>query len=246
VTNERRVLKTSVRMEHRYCIRLPGGRGTENARLAVNVKSRFSTDKDQEMLLYLDDRMEPWGRIPHWERGEIRAGKIVNFSRQIHNESLKKFTFKSVDGRYEDQREVFIENEDCEKVLQWFCSAWGEADTTGKVQVVVETVGAGVTDDIGYRLTAVPTPSNVSNERLYYVKASSIIRVAIRNLSTDTMSFTPVYRPSGLEPDTDPTVSLSAGAEARLCRIHVDCNFDWSLENPQGAIMPKLTFEIQA
>jgi hypothetical protein len=237
------VFKTSVRMEHRYCI--PVSRGEPRpAGLAINVRSRFSTDKDQAMLLYLDDNLEAWGRIPHWERGEVRAGKIVNCRREIYNERLEKFTFKSLDGRYEDQREVLVENDDCEKVLQWFCNAWGEADATGKLQVVVETVGTGVTDDIGYRVTAVPTP--VSDERRYRVKADSMIRVAIRNLSHETISFTPVYRASGAEPDPEAEVSLPAGAEASLCSILVDCDFEWSLENARGVAMPRLVFEMEA
>jgi hypothetical protein len=230
-------------MAYRVQIRPPGGLTTENGRLAINVKSSFKTHRDQEMLLYLDEKMEPWGRVPHWDRGEIRAGKIVNFRHAIYNESLYKFTFKSLDGRDEDQREVFIENGDCEKVLQWFRDAWGEVDATGKVQVVVETVGAGVTHDIGYRLMAVPTPSNVSNERLYKVKVNSMIRVAIRNLSNNTISFTPVYRASGSKPDPESDVSLSAGAEDLLCPIQVDSDFEWSLENSRGD-MPKLIFQM--
>jgi hypothetical protein len=77
------LLKTSVRMEYRYCIRLPGGRGTENARLAVNVKSRFSTDKDQEMLLYLVHRFLRVPQSPHASQLEkMTSSCLQNFQIQ--------------------------------------------------------------------------------------------------------------------------------------------------------------------
>ena len=181
---------------------------------------------------------------------EITAEKIVNCSRRMHKESFYKFTFKSGEGKHESQHEVLIENKDCEKVLQWFCNAWGEVDITGKMQVVVEIVGTDLRDDIGYRLMAMSTQSDVSNERRYYVKVKSIIRVSIRNLSNETISFTPVYHPSSLqeEPDEepDPRVSLPKGIETKLSRIQVDCNFEWSLEDSNGVMMPKLIFETGA
>ena len=223
---------------------------TENGRLVIICKSRSNTDKDREMVLYLDDKKEPWGQIPHGDRALIKREKIVNCSRLIHNESLYKFTFKSGEGKHESQHEVLIENKDCEKVLQWFCNAWGEMDITGKMQVVVEIVGTDLRDDIGYRLMAMSTQSDVSNERRYHVKVKSIIRVSIRNLSNETISFTPVYHPSSLqeEPDEepDPRVSLPKGIETKLSRIQVDCNFEWSPEHSNGVMMPKLIFEIGA
>jgi hypothetical protein len=215
-----------------------------NKRLEINCKP-CGLGQDQCMVLYLDDKNEPWGRIPHWERGEVRAAKIVNCRRTPHARGLWKFTFKSVEARREHQREVLIDARDCERVLQWFCNAWGEVDKTGKMQVSVETVGM-YGDDIGYRLLATSPPSTVSNECRYYVKANSMIRVAIRNLSNESISFTPVYRASGLEPDPDPNVTLSEGAEALLSMIQVDCDFAWSLENSGGVPLPKLVFEIEA
>ena len=243
------VYTNSGRMDYykRYHVRL---QGTENERLAINCKSLSITNKDQEMVLYLDDKKEPWGQIPKWDRAEITAEKIVNCSRRMHNESFYKFTFKSGEGKHESQHEVLIENKDCEKVLQWFCNAWGEVDITGKMQVVVETVGMGVPDDIGYRLIAMSTQSDVSNERRYYVKVKSIIRVSIRNLSNETISFTPVYHPSSLqeEPDEEPEphISLPKGVEDSLCKVQVDCNFEWSLEHSDRVMMPKLIFETGA
>ncbi len=90
---------------------------TENGRLAINCKSRSNTDRDREMVLYLDDKKEPWGQIPHWDRALINREKIVNCRSGIYNNSLYKFTFKSSKGIDENQHEVLIENKDCEKVL---------------------------------------------------------------------------------------------------------------------------------
>jgi hypothetical protein len=54
------VYTNSGRMDYykRYHVRL---QGTENERLAINCKSLSITNKDQEMVLYLDDKKEPWG-----------------------------------------------------------------------------------------------------------------------------------------------------------------------------------------
>ena len=159
-----------------YCIRYPqGGAATENSTLIINCKSSYKSNKDKDLVFRLNNEMEPCAKKPNWDRAAIRAEeKVLSFSRKVHSPSRKRNDF--------------------ENFLQWFCNAWGEKDRTGKMQLVVETVEMGVTEDMGKRLIAMSTLSNVSNERRYYVKSNSTTKVAIRNLSNETIRFTPVHQ----------------------------------------------------
>ncbi len=203
----------------RYQVDLPYHPGDGEKELKISCTSGSKSDESHDMFLFMRNG-ESWGSIPHWDRAPRGQAKISNFRRRVGESGTWVFTFATADT----ERKVVVANEDCEEILQWFIDDWGEVYAEGKMQVVVS--GMGMHGAMGERLRASPvnqdTPLSTSSNHLkYQVKKDSDIEVFIRNLSTETTSFTPVWFEGESTQKLKP-VSLLAGEEKRVVELEID------------------------